>query len=193
MRNAAVAVGCDAPSPVPMRNDHFTGALIAQLPALRRYAMALTGNAALADDLVQDSIERALKHSTQLRDIASLAGWLRGILRNLHIDEIRRRKGHGQQQDILELADHPDLSVAASDGSMARDFVRAMNALSLEHREILLLAGLEELSYRQIADELGVPMGTVMSRLARARERFRALIETGGRADVIPFPAKDKP
>ena len=193
MRRAALAVRRDAPPPVPMTDDAFTAALVAQLPALRRYAMALTGNAALADDLVQDSIERALKQSSQLRDIKSLPGWLRRILRNLHIDEIRRGRGRGQQQDITELADHPGLSIPAADGGAARDFVRAMNQLSLEHREILLLAVLEELTYRDIADELRVTMGTVMSRLARARERLRALIEDGPAADVIPFPAKDRP
>jgi len=97
MRRAALTVLRDAPPPVPMSDDQFTDALIAQLPALRRYAMALTGNAALADDLVQDSIERALKQSSQLRDLASLAGWLRRILRNLHIYEIRRGRGRGPQ------------------------------------------------------------------------------------------------
>ncbi len=193
MKNAASPVRPDARVPGSMSNKDFTTGLIAQLPALRRYALAITGNAALADDLVQDTIERALKQSSQLRDMASLPGWLRRILHNLHIDEIRRGKGRGPQQDIMELADHIALSIPAADSGAARDFARAMGALSLEHREIILLAGLEDLSYRQIADELGLPMGTVMSRLARARERLRQLIETGVRAEVIPFPAKDKP
>jgi RNA polymerase sigma-70 factor (ECF subfamily) len=176
-----------------MADDGFADALVAQLPGLRRYALALAGNAALADDLVQDCIERALRQSAQLRDMASLPGWLRRILRNLYIDDIRRGRGRGQQQDIMDFADHPALSVAAEDGGTARDFLRAMNALSLEHREILLLVGLEDLAYRDIAEELGIPIGTVMSRLARARARLRALLQDEPASDVIPFPPKDKP
>src|SRR5581483_10213510 len=157
-------------------HEDFVKALIAQLPALRRYAVALSGNAALADDLVQDSIEKALRQSAQLRDIVLLPRWMRRILHNLYIDELRRRRGKDSQQDIMELAEHPELTVPAIDG-MGRDFLRAMNALAPDQRQILLLAGLEELSYREIAEELGIPMGTVMSRLARAREHLRTLMD----------------
>ena len=158
-------------------HEDFVNALVAQLPQLRRYAIALAGNAALADDLVQDSIEKALRQSEQLRELQLLPRWLRRILHNLYIDEIRRRRGRGPQQDIMELADHSELSLPAADGVGGRDFLRAMNALNLEHRQILLLVGLEDLSYRDIAEELGVPIGTVMSRLARAREKLRELME----------------
>src|SRR5476649_1735985 len=123
-------------------HDDFVKTLIAQLPGLRRYAVALSGNAALADDLVQDSIEKALRQSGQLRELRLLPRWLRRILHNLYIDEIRRNHGRGLQQDVMELIDHPELSIPAADGIVARDFIRAMNALNLEHREILLLVGL---------------------------------------------------
>ena len=167
-------------------------ALVAQLPGLRRYAVALVGNAALADDLVQDSIERALRQSAQLRDLQSLAAWLRRILHNLFIDEIRRGKSKGKQQDISELADNIELSVPASDGAANRDFLKAMDALSVEHRQILLLVGVEELNYREIADELSIPIGTVMSRLARARERLRNLMQDSAMLDVVPMPSRPK-
>lgn len=160
-------------------------ALVAQLPGLRRYAVALTGNASMADDLVQDCLEKALRQSAQLREFSFLPRWLRRILHNLYIDEIRRRRGKGPQQDIMELADHVELSIPANDGAAVRDFVRAMDALSFEHRQILLLVGLEDMSYREIAEELNVPIGTVMSRLARARERLRGLMEG---AAVVAFP-----
>ena len=78
----------------------FADALVAQLPGLRRYAMALVGNAALADDLVQDCIERALGQEAQLRELERLAGWLRRILYHLYIDEIRRGRRRGREQDI---------------------------------------------------------------------------------------------
>src|SRR6185437_1206967 len=98
------------------RNEDFVKALVAQLPGLRRYAIALAGSAALADDLVQDSIEKALRQSGQLRDMQLLPRWLRRILHNLYIDEIRRRRGRGPEQDIVELADHQELSIPAVDG-----------------------------------------------------------------------------
>lgn len=171
-------------------HEDFVNALVAQLPGLRRYATALAGNAALADDLVQDSIEKALRQSGQLRELQLLPRWLRRILHNLYIDEIRRRRGRGPQEDIMELTDHHDLSIPPAQGGVGRDFLRAMNALSAEHREILLLVGLEDLSYRDIAEELDIPVGTVMSRLARARERLRSLMEEG--AEIIPLPLKQR-
>lgn len=171
-------------------HEDFVKALVAQLPGLRRYAIALSNNTALADDLVQDCVEKALRQSGQLRELALLPRWLRSILHNLYIDEIRRRRGKGQQADIMNFADHAELSMPADDSAQGRDFVRAMRALNFEHRQILLLVGLEDLNYREIAEELDVPIGTVMSRLARARERLRSLMENG--ADVVPLPSAKK-
>lgn len=171
---------------VVIRSSAFSDALVAQLPALRRYAMALTGNAALADDLVQDCIERALAQGEQLREPERLGGWLRRILYHLYIDALRRDKRRGREQDIAELADHLELSAPAPDTSAVREFIHAVGRLSAEHRQILLLVSVEELSYREIAEELEIPLGTVMSRLARARERLRDLIENSS-AQIIPL------
>ena len=168
------------------RAPAFADALVAQLPALRRYAMALVGNAALADDLVQDCIERALGQEAQLREVERLAGWLRRILYHLYIDEIRRNRRRGREQDINELADNLELSAPAPDNSAMKEFVQAVNRLTAEHRQILLLVSVEELSYRQIAEELEIPLGTVMSRLARARERLRELMQSRT-AEIIPL------
>ena len=169
----------------------FSDALVAQLPALRRYAMALAGNSALADDLVQDCIERALGQQAQLRESERLAGWLRRILYHLYIDEIRRGKRRGREQDITEMTDRLELSAPAPDNSAMREFIHAVNRLSVEHRQILLLVSVEELSYREIADELEIPLGTVMSRLARARERLRDLMQSGT-AEIISLPDRKK-
>ena len=168
------------------RAPAFADALVAQLPALRRYAMALVGNAALADDLVQDCIERALGQEAQLREVERLAGWLRRILYHLYIDEIRRNRRRGREQDINELADNLELSAPAPDNSAMKEFVQTVNRLTAEHRQILLLVSVEELSYRQIAEELEIPLGTVMSRLARARERLRELMQSRT-AEIIPL------
>ena len=169
----------------------FADALVAQLPGLRRYAMALAGNAALADDLVQDCIERALGQEAQLREHARMAGWLRRILYHLYIDEIRRGRRRGREQDIADMADHLELSAPAPDNSAVKEFIHAVNRLSAEHRQILLLVSVEELSYREIADELDIPLGTVMSRLARARERLRELMENNS-AEIISLPDRKK-
>lgn len=164
----------------------FGTALAAQLPALRRYAAALCGGLATGDDLVQDCIERALRQRHTLEDPARLGGWLRRILHNLHIDAIRRGRGQGTRVDLATLEDAITFSTPAADAGTARDFARAMNSLSVEHRQILLLAGAEGLSYREIAEELGVAMGTVMSRLARARALLRERMEGGGTVVRLP-------
>ena len=173
------------PSSTVSRSSTFADALVAQLPALRRYAVGLVSNVALADDLVQDCIEKALAQESQLRELDRLAAWLRRILHNLYIDEIRRGKRRGRERDITELADHLELSEPAPDNSAKLEFVHALNRLSMEHRQILLLVSVEELSYREIADELEIPLGTVMSRLARARERLRSVLQ--GETSVVAF------
>jgi RNA polymerase sigma-70 factor, ECF subfamily len=171
----------------------FLEALMDQLPALRRYATALTGNVSFADDLVQDCAERALRHFNQLREQSLLPAWLRRILHNLYIDELRRRRQQGVHQDIETFANELEAGAPQPDGGQMRDFLKAVNALSFEQRQILLLAGLEGLGYRQIAEELSLPMGTVMSRLARAREKLRELLETGVPSNVVGFPGKKQP
>ena len=159
------------------RQDTFAQALTAQLPALRRYARLLIGNAAEADDLVQDCIERALRQWTKLEQIESIGGWLRSMLHNIHIDELRRKRRRGVNVDISAVEEgHINLSIVR-DPAAAMDFDRALSSLNFEHRQILLLVGLEGLSYRETADELGIALGTVMSRLARARERLRYEID----------------
>ncbi len=152
--------------------------MIGHLPALRRYATALTGRAAEADDLVQDCIERALRGRDSLREPERMGAWLRAILHNLVRDGQRRRRERGTMVDIADMESDLALSVPPQDSSETRDFIRATQTLSAEHRQVLMLVGVEGLSYRAIADELGLPIGTVMSRLARARERLRAALES---------------
>jgi RNA polymerase sigma-70 factor (ECF subfamily) len=157
------------------RPDALTGALLAQVPGLRRYAAALVGNAADADDLVQDCIERALARQDTLREPGSLGRWLKTILHNLYITKLRRRGA--PSVPIEDFAEDLALSVPPEDQGQIRDLVRALAGLSVEHRQVLLLISLEGLSYREVAEVLDIPIGTVMSRLARARERLRSLLE----------------
>jgi RNA polymerase sigma-70 factor (ECF subfamily) len=173
------------------RQDSFIVALTAQLPALRRYATALIGNATAADDLVQDCIERALRQESSLQDLARIGGWLRSILHNLHVDAMRRQRRQGVRVDLTDLDNSLAMTAPARDHAAVLDFDRAMQTLSLEHRKILLLIGLEGLNYREAAAELEIPIGTVMSRLARARERLRHALSghpVTADADEEPVP-----
>ena len=106
-----------------------------------------------------------------------MAGWLRSILLNLYLDLIRLQRSRGVGIELAQIDNDLALSTPAADRGATIDFTRALNGLSLEHRQILLLVGLEGLSYREVADELGLPIGTIMSRLARARERLRMALD----------------
>jgi RNA polymerase sigma-70 factor (ECF subfamily) len=156
----------------------FGAALAEALPRLRRYAIALAGDVATADDLLQDCMERAWKNQAAITDERALFPWLRAILHNVNIDRIRLRRRRPNETETLDAIAETLAGSYAGDGpALSMDVIRAMNPLSFEHRQILLLVGVEGLSYSEIAGELGIPVGTVMSRLARARERLRALLE----------------
>ena len=163
--------------------EHTSAALAASvaaaIPRLRRYATALIGNAADADDLVQDCVERALSRIDTLRDRNRLTAWLLSILHNLHVSGLRGRQRRGVPVAVDTMADDLALSVPPEDRPAVRDFVRSMAALSPEHRQVLLMVCLEGLSYREVSEILDIPIGTVMSRLARAREKLRVLLEGG--------------
>ena len=166
----------------------FATDLIAHLPALRRYATGLAGRAAEADDLVQDCIERALRRQDGLQQRERMGAWLRSILHNVFVDDLRRRRARGTMVDVRDLEDDLALSTAPADRAGMQDFYAATMRLSLEHRQILLLVGVEGLSYREVATELGVPIGTVMSRLARARDKLReALDAPSAGAEIVPL------
>ncbi len=122
---------------------------------------------------MQDCIERALRRQDGLQQREKMGAWLRSILHNVFVDEVRRRRMRGTGVDVRDLEDDLALSAPPDDRSGMQDVLRATMALSFEHRQILLLVGVEGLSYREVAEELGLPVGTVMSRLSRAREGLR--------------------
>ena len=147
--------------------------LIEHLPRLRRYARALTGEMTRADDLVQDTLERALIKIDLWQPGSDLRAWLFTLMHNLFVSQIRSRR---PPDSAIE--DAPDIPV--SGGQMealgARDIHAALARLPDQQREVLLLIGLEQFSYDEAARVIGVPVGTVMSRLSRARERMRQLL-----------------
>jgi RNA polymerase sigma-70 factor, ECF subfamily len=147
--------------------------MVGHLPALRRYALGLSGDRALADDLVQDCIERALRRLDTLADEQRLGAWLRTILFNVFIDGRRTSRSRGEVVEDGMLADLADPATPADVRQEADEVLRATSALAPQQRQVLLLIAAEGLTYREAAEELGVPVGTVMSRLARAREQLR--------------------
>ena len=149
-------------------------AIVAEIPRLRRYARALTGRADAADDLVQDTLERALEKWHFWQRGRELRPWLFSIMHNLHIDHCRRagRIEYGDADELPEAAQRAD----QGDALELRDLDRALALLPVEQREVLLLVGLEELSYAEAAQALQLPQGTVMSRLSRARARLKAIL-----------------
>lgn len=149
--------------------------LIRHIPRLRRYARALTGDASRADDLVQDTLERALAKLDLWRPGSDLRAWLFTLMHNLFVNQIRAAANR-PTQDLEGLAEIP------ADGAQmyalaVLDIRNALQALPTEQREVILLVGLEQFAYAEAARILGVPQGTVMSRLSRGRERLRQILE----------------
>ena len=159
----------------------------AEIPRLRRYARYLRREADHADDLVQECLVRAIAKLHTWQPGTNLRAWLFVILRNCHINEIRRE----QRTDSLDdtPTDEPSLTTPGSqETSVALSEVRkAYLSLSEEHREVLLLVAIEGLQYEEAAVILEVPLGTVRSRLSRARQALRQALESGRGAITAPI------
>ena len=157
--------------------DQFLDQVEACVPALRRYARALTRSADLADDLVQDCLERAISRRGLFRPSGPVRAWLFTVLLNLHRNALRSSHRRGEMVHIDAI---PELSTPAPQpGHLAlAEMARAIDTLSLEQKEALLLVALEGLPYQEAADILKIPLGTLMSRLGRARAALRSLTGT---------------
>jgi len=153
-------------------------AVAAEIPRLRRYARALLGDDGEADDLIQDTLERALARLPQWREGDNPRKWLFSILHNLHVDGLRRRSRRPPHVGLESVG--VDQSSPSADAASGGDIDRALQLLSGEQRRVVLLIGLEGLSYAETAEILSIPVGTVMSRLARGRDRLRMLVEYEG-------------
>jgi len=155
----------------------FEDRLIEYIPNLRRYARALMrGDALAADDLVQDCLERALSRFHRWRAGSNLRAWLFTIMHNIHANQVRRITNGPKFVELIETDDPPAISEDVENQLTLRDLHRAIADLSPEQREILLLVSLEGLRYQDVANILGVPAGTVMSKLSRARKRLKEIV-----------------
>ena len=153
--------------------------LVELIPRLRRYARALVGDRASADDLVQDTLERAWAKLHLYRRGTDLRAWLFTVMHNVHVNKVRATRATDTLEDEL-----PELAQRASQGDalLVRDLDRAIARLPTEQRAVLLLVTLEEMSYEEVACAVGIPIGTVMSRLSRAREKLRMMMLGQGAA-----------
>lgn len=150
------------------------------VPALRRYARALTHDPDRADDLVQDCLERAIRKRGLWRPSGAVRSWVFRILLNVYRNDLRRARRSLAPISLDALPGHDPAGLDVQPGRLAlAETARAMQALPAEQREVLLLVAVEEMSYAEAAAVLSIPAGTLMSRLARARATLRSLTDTG--------------
>jgi RNA polymerase sigma-70 factor (ECF subfamily) len=167
--------------------DAFRQQLVGAIPRLRRYARSLLFDPSSADDLVQTALERAMAHWHQFDQRREMALWLLSIAHNAFLD-LRRRESRFTVVDPHDLATRQDATAAdpGADVGLRLDLAAALGRLSAEQREPLLLVTLEQLSYAECAEVLGIPIGTVMSRISRARAALRADLEGRAKSDGAP-------
>ena len=146
--------------------------IVPYIPNLRRYARALIGDREGADDLVQDTLERAVRKFHLWRP-GDLRAWLFSIMHNVFVNQLKARKV-AYEVEVDESIAAPMSSVTGTD---LMDLDRGLAALSPDQREVVLLVALEDMTYAEVGRALGIPIGTVMSRLSRAREKLRRLME----------------
>ena len=172
---AGVAADAD---PVVTR---FDDQLIAVLPRLRRFARGLTGSVVEADDLVQAACERALARRHQFQEGTRFDSWMFRIVQTIWIDQLRARAVRKEESEVVEARAGSDEPMRRVEARLTLSEVRrAVDRLSPEQRAALLLVTVEGLSYKEAAEVIQVPVGTVMSRLARARLALQTQLEGGG-------------
>jgi RNA polymerase sigma-70 factor (ECF subfamily) len=164
----------------------FSHRITEQIPSLRRYARALTGgNMENADDLVQDTLERAYAKWSLFRLGAELRPWLFSIMHNVFVNDVRRMR-NGVPICPIDEAVAIGTPATQENQVQVREVLAAVGRLAPEFREVLVLVSIEAFSYAETAKILGIPMGTVMSRLFRARTQLRTLTGEPSLSDARP-------
>jgi len=160
--------------------------LVAAIPRLRRYARVLTGEASRADDLVQDTLARAWEKRALWQAGTDLRAWLFTVMHNVFVNQraLARRDAANVSLDGAGAPETWQLAVRADQHVHVElhEVLQQLGKLPAEQREVLILAAVEELKYEEIADVLDIPVGTVMSRLSRAREKLRRIV-----SDPVPL------
>lgn len=164
-----------------MKLDLFLDHLERWIPNLRRYARALTRDREQADDLVQDCLERALSRRHLWKEDGNTRAWLFTIMHNIHANDTRRISSRPPTVTIDDAVGYHARPPAQPARIAGLEVAAALDELSGEQRQVILLVALEGMSYGEVAETLGIAQGTVMSRLSRGRERLRRLTEGGER------------
>jgi RNA polymerase sigma-70 factor (ECF subfamily) len=152
------------------------GQLISQqIPRLRRYARALLADPGTADDLVQDCLERAWSKQRLWRNEGDIRPWLFTIMHNIYVNDMRSLKRRPGFESLTAMTEPPGQEQPENLLAL-QELARALHQLPDKQRQVLLLVGLEQFSYEETASVLGIPLGTVMSRLFRARENLRTML-----------------
>ena len=168
-----------------MESD-FSRLVEAEIPRLRRYARALTRDVSRADDLVQSCLTRAVAKQHLWQPGTDLRAWLFTILHNQHVNDVRRSVREGVNVAVEEMAPVLTIQSNAIDVLQLRDLEAAIAKLPQEQRQVILLVGLEGMRYEEVALILGVPVGTVRSRLSRGRDQLRRLMDMGNDEETRP-------
>jgi RNA polymerase sigma-70 factor (ECF subfamily) len=154
-----------------MTNAVFGEQMVAQIPYLRAFAISLSGSYSVADDLVQDTLVKAWSHADSFEPGTNFRAWLVTILRNTYFSQYRKRSREVQDSDNA-LAEQIPVKGGQESSVTMRDVQKALDKLAPEHREILLMIGITELSYEEAAQVCNIAVGTVKSRLNRARAKL---------------------
>ncbi len=149
----------------------------ALIPRLRRFARALTGSRDAADDLTQDTLERAWAKRHQWQPGTDLRAWLFAVMHSVFVNGVRRARPAASLDGDAPHVERGDEAASAESALAVRQIRDALLRLPEEQRQVVLLVGLEQFSYAEAAEVIGVPIGTVMSRLSRGRERLRQLLD----------------
>jgi RNA polymerase sigma-70 factor (ECF subfamily) len=154
--------------------------LIQHIPDLRRFARALERNRTAADDLVQETLERAIKKMHLYQPSGPFIGWLNTIMRNIFVDRVRRRKLNASTSLGEAPRNEPYQNENQVDRIVLKELRVAVDALPVEQKQVLLMIAVDGLSYDDAARRLGVPLGTIRSRLFRARANLQSRIDPDG-------------
>jgi RNA polymerase sigma-70 factor, ECF subfamily len=170
-----------------MTDATFGEQMVAQIPYLRAFAISLSGSYSVADDLVQDTLVKAWSHADSFQPGTNFRAWLVTILRNTYFSQYRKRSREVQDSDNVHAEQIPVKGGQESSVAM-QDVQKALNMLAPEHREILLMIGITELSYEEAAQVCNIAVGTVKSRLNRARAKLAEHLGLSGAHDIDDDP-----
>jgi RNA polymerase sigma-70 factor (ECF subfamily) len=169
----------DHPNQAGARLSSFGAELEVHIASLRRYARALLRNRADAEDLVQEALARANGRADSFQAGTNMRAWLFTILHNVHVNQVRSRASRPDEVPVESVENRLTTPARQEERVEVREMMRALDELPDEQRQVLLLVALEGLKYEEVAEMIGVPIGTVMSRLSRGREAVRAKLANG--------------